>query len=150
MTDTLRTAPARPGHRRDGAPQSPAPSGVAAPLLMTGPRTALTAQAQHVVGTVARALLVLQGGKIAHALAHTDVAPANDPWAPGGALNRVLLPDSLSPALRRTVARVLLQADTPRTNPVGHADDRPSTGPAPPRTGPHPAPPRTPPLCRIT
>ncbi|MFF2618816.1 hypothetical protein [Kitasatospora sp. NPDC058046] len=97
-----------------------------------------TARADLRDATVVLATLAALDPRLRRALAHTPAAPAADPWAPGGALDRVLLPASLSPDHRRTVARVLLQADTPRTRPGRDADDLPTTGPAPPRTGPQP------------
>ncbi|MFJ7280492.1 hypothetical protein [Kitasatospora sp. NPDC098663] len=88
------------------------------------------------------------------ALAHTSGARTADPWTPGGALDRVVLPDGLSPALRRTVSRVLLLADTLRTSPGRRSSDLRGTTPTSPKADGNPALPGTPPTvgptCRAT
>ncbi|MFD9062292.1 hypothetical protein ACFVZ3_12305 [Kitasatospora purpeofusca] len=51
------------------------------------------------------------------ALAHPGPPRPAGTWTPGGPLERVHLPEGLSPALARIVADVLLAADTPRPPP---------------------------------
>ncbi|MFJ1936798.1 hypothetical protein ACIOGZ_29590 [Kitasatospora sp. NPDC088160] len=72
----VQTASAYPAHHRAEVPQTPARTGRAARLLMTGPRPALTVQARHAVGAAARALVILQGGDIAHVLSHWQPSAA--------------------------------------------------------------------------
>lgn len=124
-------------------------------LVLTGPLELSAAGRRDAHADLRDALAVVAAlaaldPRLRRALARTHRAPTADPWTAGGALEQVVLPHCLPPAQRRTVARVLLQADTPRTHPGEHTGGLPGIGPTSPNADGRPAPPTTTCACRAT